>query len=84
MFRLKIIFLLFAFATLAFWGCASDEEKKISHFQKGNAYFENGEFKSARLEFKNVIQIDAKYMAAYLMLGETNLKLGDAKKAFRA
>ena len=78
MFRLKIIFLLFLITTLTMLGCSSDEQKKVAHYEKGLAYFDKGEFKSARLEFKNAIQIDPKYVAAYEKLGETNLKIGDA------
>ena len=84
MFRFKVIFAVFLIITLALFGCASDEEKKVDHFNKGLAYFEKGEFKNARLEFKNAIQIDPKYVDAYEKLGETNLKIGDARGAFSA
>ena len=82
--RLKVIFSVFLIISVLVSGCSSDEEKKASHFEKGLAYFEKGEYKSARLEFKNAVQIDAKYVNAYQKLGETNLKLGDAQKAYRA
>ena len=36
------------------------------------------------MEFKNAIQIDPKYVDAYEKLGETNLKIGDARGAFEA
>ena len=78
------IFLLFLITALTMFGCSSDEQKKVAHYEKGLAYFDNGEFKSARLEFKNAIQIDSKYVAAYQKLGEANLKIGDAQGAFRA
>jgi Tfp pilus assembly protein PilF len=45
-------------ASFAIYACSSDEEKKVSHFERGKAYFEKGEYKSAELEFKNAIQID--------------------------
>jgi hypothetical protein len=51
--RLTTIFLIILIATLTQFSCASDEEKKVAHFNKGLAYFEEGEYKSARLEFKN-------------------------------
>ena len=65
------------------WGCSSDEEKKLAHVEKGNAYFEKGEYKSAELEFKNAVQIDPEYVAAHVKLGETYLKLGNSQAAFR-
>ena len=57
-------------------GCTSDEDKKIKHFNKGKAYFENKEYKSARLEFKNAIQIDPEFADAHHLLGKTNLEIG--------
>jgi len=44
------------------WGCSSDEEKKLAHFEKGNAYFEKGGYKSAELDFKNAVQIDPEFV----------------------
>ena len=38
--------------------CASDEEKKTAHLEKGKEYFEKGEYKSAEIEFKNAVQVD--------------------------
>ncbi|OQY57684.1 MAG: hypothetical protein B6245_15815, partial [Desulfobacteraceae bacterium 4572_88] len=82
--QFRNLFLLFMITAFALFACSSDAEKKLSHLQKGNAYFEKGEYKSAQLEYKNAIQIDAKYGTAYEKLAETDLKLGDAKGAFRA
>ena len=55
-------------------GCASDEEKKRTHFEKGTAYFEKGEFKSARLgvdhfvnEYRNEIAEDGMLEHLYLV-----------------
>ena len=39
--------IIFTLTTLALTGCASDEEKLAGHMEKGNAYFEKGEYKSA-------------------------------------
>jgi hypothetical protein len=50
-----LIFILFTITITS--GCASDEEKKLSHFEKGRSYLEAGEYKSAVLEFKNAIQV---------------------------
>ena len=69
--------------TFIFIGCSSDEEKKASHLEKGKTYFESGEYKSAELEFRNAIQIDPEFVDAYARLGETYLKLGDPRGAFR-
>ena len=81
---LKHLGLICLIAVLLFSGCSSDEEKKQIHFEKGKALFEKGDFKSARLEFKNAIQIDPKFVTAQLKLAETELKLGNAREAYRA
>ncbi|MBW1894726.1 MAG: tetratricopeptide repeat protein [Deltaproteobacteria bacterium] len=76
---------LFLCITVVFFsGCASDEEKKLKHFNKGKAYFEEGEYKSARLEFKNAIQIDPEFAEAYHLLGKTNMEIGKPQDAFKA
>jgi len=64
--------------------CSSDDEKKAAHLEKGKAYFEKGEYKSAEIELKNAIQIDPQYVDAYIMLAETSLKLGNPQIAFSA
>ena len=68
---------------LIFSGCATDEEKKLSHLKKGQAYFENGKYREARIEFKNAIQIDPRYLEANIQLAETEVRLGDAGSAYR-
>lgn len=65
-------------------GCSNEEDKKLSHFNKGNEYFEAQEYKKAEIEFKNAIQIDNRYTDALLKLGETMMKLGQAKESFAA
>ena len=81
MIRLKklLIFVLLAFIVA---GCTSDDDKKLGHLEKGQAYFEKGEYQSAVLEFKNAVQIDPQYVAAYIPLAETFMKLGDLQNAF--
>ena len=69
---------------LALAGCSSKEDKKQSHLTQGKEYFDKGEFKSAKIELKNAIQIDPKFAQAYMLLAETSLKLGEAQEAFRA
>ena len=82
--RFKNAFLFFTISLVLLSGCASEQEKKRAHLEKGNDYFNKKEYKSAKLEFKSAIQIDSKYAEAYSRLGETNLKLGDARGAFQA
>ena len=81
--RMVQVFFFLMVSALVFPGCSSDEEKKTSHFEKGEIYLQKGEYKSAELEFRNAIQIDPEFVDAYERLGETYLKLGDPRGAFR-
>lgn len=78
---LVVVMLISLVVTLA--GCSSEEEKKISHFEKGKSYLDKGENKKAELEFRSAIQIDPKFVDAYERLGEAYMKLGDPRGAFR-
>ena len=82
--RFKLMVAIVLMAMLALGGCSSKEDKKQSHLTKGKEYFDKGEFKSAKIELKNAIQIDAKFAPAHMLLAETSLKLGEAQEAFRA
>ena len=73
---------LLLLAIFIFTGCASDEEKKLSHFKKGQAYAAKGEYKAALLEYQNAVKIDPKYIAATLELAKTQLALGDSGGAY--
>jgi Tfp pilus assembly protein PilF len=56
--------LIILLAALMLYGCSSDEQRKQSHFTKGKQYFDKSEFKSAKIEFKNAVQIDPKFVQA--------------------
>jgi len=62
--HLKRFLILYLFVFTMLCGCSSNEEKKVSYFEKGKAYFEKGEYKNAEFEFKNAIQIDPEYISA--------------------
>ena len=63
----------------------SAEEKKAKHQERGKAYFEEGKYQEALIEFKNVVQLDPKDAKAYHQLALIHLKLGgmpDLRAAF--
>ena len=62
--------------------CGGPEEKKAKFFKKGQALYEKGDYVKARLEFKNAMQIDPKFVEAYYMLGMVELKQRNLKPAF--
>ncbi len=63
-------------------GCSDPDKKKIEHYQKALEYVKSDNDKAAILEFKNAIQLDAKFTDARYQLGLLYLKTGNAKSAF--
>ncbi len=82
--RLKTIFFLCLLMIIAGYGCTSDTKKKEAHFEKGKAYYEKGEHKSAKIELLNAVKIDPKYFDALEILAGTYLKLGDVTEAYKS
>jgi tetratricopeptide (TPR) repeat protein len=79
--RIPIAILLLSVLFVA--GCSSENEKKAVYFEKGKSYFDNGDFNSAELEFKNAVQIDPDFTEARYMLGMVSLKLAKFEQAYR-
>ena len=51
-------------------GCGGAEQRKAKYLEKGKAYLEQQNYDKAKIELKNVLQIDPKYAEAYFLLGE--------------
>jgi tetratricopeptide (TPR) repeat protein len=51
-------------------GCGGAEERKAEHLERGRKYFEERNFDKAKIEFKNVLQIDPKVAKPYFYLGQ--------------
>ena len=60
--------LLVAFS-VALVACGGKEERKAMHMEKGKAYYEQANYDKARVEVRNVLQIDPKNAEAYYLLG---------------
>ncbi len=61
--------------------CGGAEERKVKYLEKGKAYLAEKNYDKARVEIKNVLQIDPKFAEAYFLMGkleETNKELGKA------
>lgn len=61
--------------------CGGADERKEKYLEKGKSYLEDKNYDKARIEFKNVLQIDPKYAEAYYFMGqldEGNKDLGKA------
>lgn len=64
--------------TLLVGGCDrfSPEAKKAKHLERGQTYFDKGQYSEALIEFKNVVQLDPKDAGTHYRLALTHLKLG--------
>ncbi|OPX18875.1 MAG: hypothetical protein BZ151_12260 [Desulfobacca sp. 4484_104] len=78
--RKQTIVLLTILLLLASVACGGPSERRDKFFNKGKAFYEQGDYVKAALEVKNALQIDPKFVNGYLLLGKINL----AQKKFRA
>jgi len=62
--------------------CGGADERKVKYLEKGKAYIEQKNYDKARIEFKNVLQIDPKYAEAYFYMGQLNERKKELSKAF--
>ncbi|MEW8437174.1 MAG: tetratricopeptide repeat protein, partial [Candidatus Thiodiazotropha taylori] len=83
-FTLKNILMSFLIYALLFLGtgCSSNEDRKQAYFDRGMELYKQGNYTKARLEFKNVLQIDPKDADAYYMFGLLEEKEENWRKAF--
>lgn len=62
-------------------GCGGAEDRKAAYMKKGQELFAAANYDKARLEFKNVLQIDPKDVPAHFALAQTLEKLQDWRGA---
>lgn len=62
--------------------CGGAEERKSVYLEKARVSFNSGDLEKARIEIKNVIQIDPKDSEAIYFLGKVYEKQQDYRKAF--
>ncbi len=74
--------LILALFTTALISCGGAEERKAVYLEKARVSFEAGDLDKARIELKNVLQIDPKDSKAYFQLGKVHEQLKDYRKAY--
>jgi Tfp pilus assembly protein PilF len=62
-------------------GCTDPSVKKQQYLESGISYFDQANYPAAIIEFRNAIQIDARFGDARKRLGEAYLRVGDARGA---
>ena len=70
--------------TLALAGCTSKAERVQSGLRKAAQYVHDGQWDKARLETRNVLQIDPKNAAAYALAAQISEGTGDYPHAWTA
>jgi len=62
--------------------CGGADERKAAYLEKAKSSMESGEIDKARIELKNVLQIDPKDSEAYYLLGKVYEQQNNYRKAF--
>jgi len=63
-------------------GCGGAEERKAEHLERGKKYFAEHNYDKAKVEFKNVLQIDPKTAQPYFYLGQIEEDKQNWREAF--
>ena len=69
-----IIFFLYA--------CGGGENRQVKYLERAKNYFDEENFDKARIEARNVLQINPKNIEARYILGKINIEEGDIRKAY--
>ena len=73
---------IIVFSTVVLISCGGAEERKAVYLEKAKSSMATGDYDKARIELKNVLQIDPKESAAYYQLGKVYEQQKDYRKAF--
>lgn len=76
-------FLITIITIIALVGCGGAEERKAAYLEKAKLSLETGDLDKARIELKNVLQIDPKDARASFQLGNVFEQKKEYSKAFR-
>jgi len=74
-------FTILATLVVSLYACGGAEERKEKYLEKGKTYFEEKNYDKAKIEFKNVLQIDPKFADAYFYMGQLEEKNKELRKS---
>ena len=74
--------LILTFFTYTLMSCGGAEERKSVYMEKAKVSIEAGDFEKARIELRNVLQIDPKDGGAYYQLGSVYQQQKNYRKAY--
>jgi tetratricopeptide (TPR) repeat protein len=79
------VFFVVLLAMVALVSCSRDPNvAKKRYLESGNKYFERGKYKEAVIMYRDALQKDMRYGAAYYRLALAQLKLGQVPQAVQA
>lgn len=61
--------------------CSGAQERKLSYLQKSQTYYDQQNYDKARIELRNALQIDPKYVDARYLSGRVAEKRGELREA---
>jgi tetratricopeptide (TPR) repeat protein len=73
---------LICLAAIALLSCGGAKERKAKYMERAKAFLAEKNYDKAKVELKNVLQIDAKYAEAYFLIGQVDEQKQDLKNAF--
>ncbi len=76
---IAVLFLLIVLLTLT--ACDGAESRKSEYLSRGEGYLNNAQYEKARVEFRNVLQIDPKSVQGHLSMGRLYEAQGEHRKA---
>lgn len=81
-FKPLLSILLIASMVQLLTACGGAEDRKAKYFERGMELYEQGNYVKAKLEFKNVLQIDPKDAEGHFMFGQIMEKEQNWRKAY--
>ena len=79
--RSTLNFIVIVFVGLLVVSCGGADERKVKYLSKGKMYLLQHNYDKARLEFKNVLQIDPKYAQGHYYMARVNEHLKSYRSA---